>query len=139
MPGVTPPTPIAPRHPTLLRAHGDERIDDWYWLRNRDEPVVRAYLEAENAYTAAAMAYTVDTTGAERYELRVRDLAAGLDLPDVVPDVYYGLAWANDNRTIFYTRPDASMRPWQVWRHRLGAPVDDDVLAHQEDDDRFYA
>src|SRR6266571_530175 len=60
MPGVTPPTPIAPRRPTLLRAHGDERIDDWYWLRNRDDPVVRAYLEAENAYTAAAMAHTVE-------------------------------------------------------------------------------
>ena len=83
-------------------------------------------------------AYTVDTTGGERSTLRFRDLATGIDLPDVVPDTYYGLAWANDQRTVLYTRPDDSMRPWQVWRHRLGTPSADDVLVHQEDDDRFF-
>jgi oligopeptidase B len=56
-----------------------------------------------------------------------------------VRDVYYGLAWANDNRTLFYTRPDSAMRPWQVWRHRLGTDADEDTLVLQEDDDRFYA
>jgi oligopeptidase B len=35
----------------VLRAHGDERVDDWFWLRDRDDPHVREYLEAENAYT----------------------------------------------------------------------------------------
>jgi oligopeptidase B len=237
-PAATPP--VAPRRPHRLRAHGDERVDDWYWLRDRDDPEVREYLEAENAYTEAAtaateelrkrlydeivgrvqetdvsapvrkgpyeyftrtiedrqydvscrrhaghaelpdafatpgtgspdehilldqnelaagheffalggfavspdqslLAYSVDVTGAERYELRFRDLAAGADLGDVVPDVYYGLAWANDNRTVFYTRPDDAMRPWQVWRHVLGTPASGDVLVRQEDDDRFYA
>ena len=41
-------------------------------------------------------------------------------------------------RTIFYTRPDEAMRPWQIWRHTLGTPPDDDRLVFQEDDDRFY-
>lgn len=231
--------PVASRRPTVLRAHGDERVDDYYWLRNRDDPEVIACLEAENEYTHAAMAhteqlqqelfeeiksrvqetdasapvrkgpyeyftrtiegkqyaihcrrsagtpglpdpfaapgtppgeevlldenvlaegheyfalggftvspdytrlaYSVDVTGGERYELHFRDLTTGDDLPDVVPDVYYGLAWANDNQTCFYTRPDAAMRPWQIWRHRLAAPITDDVLVRQEDDDRFYA
>ena len=64
---------------------------------------------------------------------------AARDLPDdVVPDVYYGVAWANDDRTVFYTRPDDAMRPWQIWRHTLGTPADDDVLVFQEDDDRFF-
>ncbi len=83
-------------------------------------------------------AYTVDITGGERYDLRFRDLGTGEDLPDVVADVYYGLAWANDDRTILYTRPDDAMRPWQVWRHELGTSADDDVLVFQEDDDRFF-
>ena len=230
--------PVAPRRPTVLRAHGDERVDDWYWLRDRDDPQVREYLEAENAYTREVMArteplqqqlfeeiksrvqetdtsapvrkgpyeyfgrtiegrqygiqcrrpaetpglpdpfappgtapgeevlldqnelaaghdyfalggfavspdhtrlaYSVDVTGGERYELRFRDLTTGDDLPDVVPDVYYGLAWANDDRTCFYVRPDAAMRPWQVWRHRLGTPAGDDELVYQENDERFY-
>ncbi|MDQ6852498.1 MAG: S9 family peptidase, partial [Actinomycetota bacterium] len=236
---MTPTPPVAPRRPTVLRAHGDERVDDYYWLRNRDDPEVTAHLEAENAYTRAAMAptealqqqlfdeiksrvletdasapvrkglyeyftrtiegkqygihcrrpagtpglpdpfappgaspgeevlldenvlaeghdyfalggfsispdymrlaYSTDVTGGERYALRFRELSTGNDLPDVVPDVYYGLAWANDNRTCFYTRPDAAMRPWQIWHHRLDTAADNDALVQQEDDDRFYA
>ncbi len=42
--------PIAARRPHRLERHGDVRVDEYYWLRNRDDPDVRAYLEAENAY-----------------------------------------------------------------------------------------
>ena len=42
-----------PRARTCCAHHGDERVDDWYWLRERDDPDVLAYLEAENAYTDA--------------------------------------------------------------------------------------
>jgi oligopeptidase B len=229
--------PRAPARPVTLDHNGDARVDPWFWLRERDNPDVLAYLEAENAYTEAALAhtgrlravvydeivgrvretdasapvrrgnfeyfvrtiegrqydvhcrrpsgdavlpdpdappgapdgeqvvldenelardhdylavgdlalspdqtlaaYTVDTTGGERYDLRFRDLTADGDLPDLVGDVYYGLAWANDGRTVLYTRPDDAMRPWQVWRHELGTPADTDALVYQEDDDRF--
>jgi oligopeptidase B len=55
----------------------------------------------------------------------------------VIEDVYYGSAWALDNRTFFYVRPDEAMRPYQVWRHVLagGRP---DELVFQEDDERFF-
>ncbi len=86
----------------------------------------------------ALVAYSTDTTGGERYELRVRALDRAETFADVVPDIYYGVAWANDNATLFYTRPDDAMRPWQIWRHTLGTAADDDVLVFQEDDDRFY-
>ena len=45
----------------------------------------------------ALLAYRTDVTGGERYTLRFRDLATGADLADVVDDVYYGLAWADDD------------------------------------------
>jgi oligopeptidase B len=48
--------PLAKRAPQPITAHGDTRIDDYYWLRERDDPEVLAYLEAENAYTEAATA-----------------------------------------------------------------------------------
>ncbi len=87
-------------------------------------------------------AYSVDTNGGERYELRFCTLDDEQSqtgaLADVVPDVYYGTAWANDGATIFFTRPDDAMRPWQIWRHTLGSAASDDVLVFQEDDDRFY-
>ena len=84
------------------------------------------------------LAWSADRAGAEVYQLRFRDLRTGADLPDVIEGTYYSSAWSADSTTFFYTRPDAAMRPFQVWRHVLGAPVDDDVLVHQEDDERFF-
>src|SRR6266446_6123161 len=45
--------PVAPKHPTILSKHGDKRVDDYYWLRHKQDPAVLAYLQAENAYAAA--------------------------------------------------------------------------------------
>ncbi len=225
MPAGAPKPPEAPRRPRALEAHGDRRVDPYYWLREKSNPEVLAYLEAENAYADAVMAptatlrerlfreivgrvqetdfsaptffkgwwiytrtvegldyeiycrrrgtmnapeevildgnelarghdyfelgyverspdenliaYAVDHDGSERHELRFRDLSSGVDLDDVVRGVHYGAAWASDNRTLFYVRPDAAMRPFQVWRHTLGTPAEHDVLVLQEDDERF--
>ncbi len=57
---VGPQPPIAKKIPKVLVAHGDERIDNYYWLRERENPEVVSYLEAENAYTEAALAHTAD-------------------------------------------------------------------------------
>ncbi|WP_269533775.1 S9 family peptidase [Chitinimonas sp. BJYL2] len=48
--------PVAPRRPVVLKQHGDTRIDDYLWLRERDNPEVLAYLQAENAYADAVLA-----------------------------------------------------------------------------------
>src|SRR6266849_4092792 len=45
--------PVAPKHPTILTRHGDKRVDDYYWLRHKQDPAVLDYLQAENAYAAA--------------------------------------------------------------------------------------
>ena len=50
--------PVAAKRPTTLVAHGDERVDEWYWLREKDDPAVTALLTAENAHTAAVLAPT---------------------------------------------------------------------------------
>src|ERR1700737_5397329 len=55
---ILPEPPIAQRRPTLLEAHGDRRDDPYYWLREKNNPDVIAYLEAENAYTDAVMEST---------------------------------------------------------------------------------
>jgi oligopeptidase B len=236
----TPPSrPPAPRRePTVRERHGEQVVDDFAWLRDREDPEVTAYLEQENAWTEAqtahladlrerlfteirsriqetdlsvpvrkgdwwyyarteegrqypiscrkrarpddvgtvhrapgedvaedvmldqnaeagdaeffavgafdvspdgnVLAWSSDTAGAEVYTMRFRDLVTGDDLPDEIPGTYYGTAWAADNRTFFYVRPDDAMRPHQLWRHVLGSPTDSDVLVHQEDDERFY-
>ena len=50
------PPPAAPRRPVRLELHGDVRVDDYFWLRERADPAVAAYLEAENRYADAVMA-----------------------------------------------------------------------------------
>jgi oligopeptidase B len=57
---VSPTPPIAAKQAHELEAHGDVRIDEYYWLRERDNPEVISYLEAENDYTEAAMAHTAE-------------------------------------------------------------------------------
>jgi oligopeptidase B len=53
-----PVAPVAEQRPQTLELHGDVRVDDYYWLRERTDPEVLAYLEAENSYTKAVMADT---------------------------------------------------------------------------------
>ncbi len=48
--------PIARKHPTETRIHGTVLRDDYSWLRERDNPEVSEYLEAENAYAEAQLA-----------------------------------------------------------------------------------
>lgn len=48
--------PVAKRSPKEMVNHGDKRVDDYFWLREKDNPDTTAYLKAENAYTEAVMA-----------------------------------------------------------------------------------
>lgn len=54
---MTPRPPVAKTRPHRLEIHGQVRVDDYYWLRERENPEVIAYLEAENAYTAVKMGH----------------------------------------------------------------------------------
>jgi oligopeptidase B len=47
--------PVAKIEPTTTTLHGDVRVDNYFWLRHRDDPETMRYLEAENAYTQAMM------------------------------------------------------------------------------------
>jgi oligopeptidase B len=84
------------------------------------------------------LAYAVDDKGSEMFTIRIRDLATGEDLPDVIPDAQGDIQWASDSRTLFYIRLDDHHRPLFVYRHRLGTPVADDVLVYEEKDIGFY-
>lgn len=86
------------------------------------------------------LAWSSDVDGGEKYTLRVRDLATGIDLADELTDTssWGGVAWSADGEWLFYARPDGQMRPHEIWRHRLGTPVTDDVLVVSEPDERFY-
>ena len=85
------------------------------------------------------LAWSSDADGSEMYTLRVRDLRSGRDLSDEIHDTTWGgTAWSADDRWLFYVTPDVSMRPWRVWRHRIGTAASDDVMVLEEPDERFF-
>ena len=222
--------PDAKRVPKSLVTHGHERVDDYYWLNDREDPEVIAYLEAENAYKDAVLAdqvelrdelyeeivarikpddesvpyvengyryrtryeegkehpihvrqragadgkvegteevlldvnklaepysyyavstrevspgngllaFAEDTLSRRIYTLRFKDLRTGELLPDRIENTSGNAVWAADDRTVFYTRKDETLRPDRVFRHVLGTPVEDDVEVYHEADPTFY-
>jgi len=224
-PTLTPP--VAAVRPHRFDEHGNVRIDNYYWLKDRTNPEVIRYLEDENAYTKAVMAHTeplqerlyeelkgrvlqndqsvpfregnyfyytrlvegknysmyarkrgaltapeeimldanalaegkatyiirawdissgedilafaVDTNGGRVSSVHFKNLRTGEMLADVIPRSIGGLAWAEDNRTIFYTKPDSvSVRPYQVYRHKLGTPAASDQMVYEDKDEQYY-
>lgn len=81
--------PVAARRPKVLEAHGETRVDDYFWLRERDNPEVIAYLEAENAYTDAQMAHTAALQEKLYQEFLSRIKETDLSVPVRRDDWYY--------------------------------------------------
>jgi oligopeptidase B len=83
------------------------------------------------------LAYSTDTSGAERFTLQIVDLTSGEPLAETIVDTAYGVAWAGDGH-LFYTRADDAWRPYLVLRHRLGTDPADDAVVWEEPDERFW-
>jgi oligopeptidase B len=75
------PAPVAERRPIVRRHHGDEFVDDYEWLRDKDDPATLAYLEAENAYTEAATAHLEPLRQQIFDEIKSRTLETDLSVP----------------------------------------------------------
>src|SRR5262245_12826404 len=84
------------------------------------------------------LAYAVDTEGRRIHTTHLKDLATGETLPDVLTRVTENLAWANDNKTLFYGKQDeTTLRQYQIYRHVVGTDPAEDRLVYQEDDETF--
>jgi oligopeptidase B len=82
------------------------------------------------------LAYTTDNTGFRQFTLAVKDLRTGKLLADHAERVD-SIAWANDNKTIFYTVEDeTTKRGYQMYRHVVGT-TGNDTLVYEEKDERF--
>jgi oligopeptidase B len=85
--GSAPVPPVAEAVPHRLELHGDVRIDDYYWLRDRDDPAVIAYLEAENAYADTVLGEVAELRETLLEEIRGRVPQSDSSVP--VPDHGY--------------------------------------------------
>lgn len=220
----TPPT--ADKKETVLEKHGDIRVDNYFWMNERDHPEVIDYLERENAYFDKMMAHTVgfqenlfqeiksrikeddesvpykyngywyitryetgkdypvytrkkeslnaaeeilfnvnewaeghsyyrltgvnvspdntlaafgvDTVSRRKYTLRIKNLVTGELLPEVIPTTTGSSVWANDNKTLYYTRiDDQTLRSNKIYKHVLGTDPAQDEVVFEETDETF--
>ncbi len=84
------------------------------------------------------LAFSEDLLGRRQYDLRIKDLRTGKLAPEVIKDTD-SIAWANDNKTLFYVKKHPeTLLPYQVYRHELGTDSSKDVLVYEEQDDTFY-
>jgi len=214
--------PVAEKIKKELTIHGDTRIDNYYWLNERENPKVIEYLKAENEYKEAVLKHTealqenlyneivarikqtdmsvpfktegyyyftrfeegkeypvycrkkgsmeaeegillnvnemaegygfyhvagltvstnnnliafgVDTVSRRKYTIHFKDLTTGEILPDEIPNTSGQAAWANDNKTVFYSIKDDSLRSYKIFKHILGSEVSaDKEIFHEKD------
>lgn len=211
-----------------LSIHGDTRVDNYFWLNERENPEVVKYLEAENDYNEKMTAHTkqfqvdlfeemksrikeddasvpyklngywyyvrfeigkgypiyarkketleaeeeilfdcnqmaeghayfklsglsvspnnklvsfgVDTVSRRKYTIQIKNLETGEILPTKIETTTGGSTWANDNKTLFYTRKDEeTLRSDKIYQHILGEDPANDILVYQEEDETFNA
>lgn len=209
-----------------LTIHSDERVDNFYWLNNRENPEVIEYLNQENTYyknktqhlrdfetdlfeemksrikeddssvpykyngywyitkfekgkdypiytrkketldakeellfdcnkMAKSHAYfrlvginvspdnnlvsfALDTIGRRQYTLHIKNLKSNTIYNETIPNTTGGSTWANDNKTLFYTRKDeTTLRSEAIYKHTLDTNSQDDILVYEEVDDTF--
>ena len=87
----------------------------------------------------AIMAISEDFLSRRQYTLRLKNLTDGSWYPEALENISPGSAWVNDSTAFYYVRKhESTLLPYQVWRHRVGAPVAEDELIYEESDDTFY-
>ena len=87
--GATLTLPVAKTDPKVDTVHGEARVDNYFWLREKSNPEVIAYLEAENKYTEAMMQHTEDFQEQLYQELLGRIKETDLSVPEKIDDYYY--------------------------------------------------
>lgn len=86
------------------------------------------------------LAYGEDSVSRRRYTVYVKDLETGKLVGEPIANTTGGITWANDNKTIFYSRKDSvTLLPRWIMKHKLGTSPAKDVMVYEEPDDTFYA
>ena len=83
------------------------------------------------------MAWSVDDSGAERFTLRIRDLASGRDIETVSAIVNGAVAWSAGSDALAYTEVNENWRSFRARLHRLGTDPAGDAVLYEEADEGF--
>ena len=85
------------------------------------------------------MSYGVDLVSRRIYTIYFKNLVTGDVLKQTIPNSTGSVAWANDNKTVFYTsKNEVTLLPEKIWRHKVGTDSAKDELVYEEKDESFY-
>lgn len=108
--------------PAMAKGHGFFAIGNW-----------------EVSSDNRLLAFAEDTVGRYQYAIKVKDLSTGRIVDQSVSNAEPDIAWADDNRTVFYIEKDpVTLRSMRVKAHVLGTPASADKLIYEEKDETFY-
>jgi len=84
------------------------------------------------------VAFGVDTVSRRKYTIYVKNLVTGELYPETIGNTTGGSTWANDNKSLFYTRKDEqTLRSNKIYKHLLGSKPSTDTEVYSEDDETF--
>jgi len=85
------------------------------------------------------LAFGVDTLSRRFYEVHFKNLRSGDILEQTIPNTTGGVAWANDNQTVFYTSKNKiTLLSEKIYRHKMGSDFRNDELVYTENDEAYY-
>lgn len=139
--------PLAKRVPVELEKHGHVRVDPYYWLRERDNPEVIEYLNAENTYTEAIMAHTKDLQNILFEEIKGRIKQTDISVPVKQGDYFYYTRQEEGKDYLIFCRKKGSLdsaeqimvdantlaQGHKFFSIRLEVSFDHDLLAYAAD------
>ncbi len=110
-----PAFPIASKHPYSITQHGETRVDNYFWLRNRDDPEVLKYLTAQLDYLEEVTGYTQPLRETLFEEMRSRIQETDSTVPEKRGGYwYYMRTEAGKQYPIFCRRKDAPDSPEEI-------------------------
>jgi len=84
------------------------------------------------------ISFAIDLTGRRNYTLQVKNLVTGDIMLDAIKNTTGSSTWANDNKTLFYTKKDLkTLRSDKIYKHKLGTTSRKDTVVFHEEDDTF--
>jgi len=101
--------PVAKAIPKVDTVHGEVRIDKYHWLRDRSDPDVIEYLEAENRYTEVMMKHTNELQESLYRELLSRIKETDTSVPEKLDDYYYYSRTEAEKQYRIYCRKKGSL------------------------------
>ncbi|GAA4647401.1 oligopeptidase B [Pontixanthobacter gangjinensis] len=84
------------------------------------------------------VAFGTDTLSRRKYTIRIKNLETGEIYDEEIKNTTGGSTWANDNRTLYYTKKDPqTLRSYRIYKHILGTDPKEDQLVYEEEDETF--